>query len=156
MNLPIIRYVLGYVLKIQALFLLLPCITAFIYQEQEGFFYLATALLCVVIGHLMSFKKPQQQVFYLKEGCVATALSWIILSISGGLPFWLSGEIPLFTDAMFETVSAFIITVASILNDVEIISKSSLLWMSFTNWIGGMGVLVFLLTVVPLSGGSRM
>ena len=156
MNLPIIRYVLGYVLKIQALFLLLPCITAFIYQEQEGFFYLATALLCVVIGHLMSFKKPQQQVFYLKEGCVATALSWIILSISGGLPFWLSGEIPLFTDAMFETVSGFTTTGASILNDVEIISKSSLLWRSFTNWIGGMGVLVFLLTIIPLSGGSHM
>lgn len=156
MNYPIIRYVLGYVLKIQALFLLLPCMTALVYQEKEGFAYLATALLCVVIGHLMSFKKPLQQVFYLKEGCVATALSWIVLSLSGGLPFWLSREITLFTDAMFETVSGFTTTGASILTDVEIMSRCSLLWRSFTNWIGGMGVLVFLLTIIPLSGGSHM
>ena len=86
MNFPIIRYVLGYVLKIQALFLLLPCITSLIYQEKEGFAYLAAALLCVAVGQLLSFKKPERQVFYLKEGCVATALSWIILSFSGGLP----------------------------------------------------------------------
>lgn len=156
MNYPIIRYVLGYVLKIQALFLLLPCMTALVYQEREGFAYLATALSCVVIGHLMSFKKPLQQVFYLKEGCVATALSWIVLSLSGGLPFWLSREITLFTDAMFETVSGFTTTGASILTDVEIMSRCSLLWRSFTNWIGGMGVLVFLLTIIPLSGGSHM
>ena len=156
MNFPIIRYVLGYVLKIQALFLLLPCITSLIYQEKEGFAYLAAALLCVAVGQLLSFKKPERQVFYLKEGCVATALSWIILSFSGGLPFWLSGEIPSFTDAMFETVSGFTTTGASILNDVESISQSSLLWRSFTNWIGGMGVLVFLLAIIPLSGGSHM
>ncbi len=156
MNLPIIRYILGYVLKIQALFLLFPCITSLIYQEKEGFSYLATALLCIAVGQLMSFKKPKQQVFYLKEGCVATTLSWIVLSISGSLPFWLCGEIPSFTNAMFETVSGFTTTGASILTDVEAISRSSLLWRSFTNWIGGMGVLVFLLTIIPLSGGSHM
>ncbi len=156
MNLPIIRYVLGHVLKIQALFLILPCITALIYQEKEGFCYLATALLCMAVGQLMSFKKPKEQVFYLKEGCVATALSWMVLSLFGGLPFLLCGEITSFTDAMFETVSGFTTTGASILTDVEAISRCSLLWRSFTNWIGGMGVLVFLLAIIPLSGGSHM
>lgn len=156
MNLPIIRYILGYVLKIQALILLLPCFTALLYQEKEGFAYLITAIICLAIGQLMSFKKPKQQVFYLKEGCVATSLSWIVLSISGGFPLWLSGEIPDFTDAMFETVSGFTTTGSSILSDVEALSHCTLLWRSFSNWIGGMGVLVFLLTIIPLSGGSHM
>lgn len=156
MNLPIIRYVLGYVLKLQAMFMLLPCLTALIYREGEGFFYLATALLCLATGQLMSHKRPREQVFYLKEGCVATSLSWILLSVSGAIPFRLSGEIPHFTNALFETVSGFTTTGSSILSDVEAMSRCSLLWRSFTNWIGGMGVLVFLLTIIPLSGGSHM
>ncbi|MGN0308862.1 MAG: TrkH family potassium uptake protein, partial [Lachnospiraceae bacterium] len=156
MNLPIIRYVLGYVLKLQAMFMLLPCLTALIYREREGFFYLVTALLCLAIGQLMSHKRPREQVFYLKEGCVATSLSWILLSVSGAIPFRLSGEIPHFTNALFETVSGFTTTGSSILSDVEAMSRCSLLWRSFTNWIGGMGVLVFLLTIIPLSGGSHM
>ena len=156
MNLPIIRYVLGYVLKLQALFLLLPCLTALIYREKEGFSYLAVALLCLVLGHLMTLNKPKEQTFYLKEGCVATALSWILLSLSGGLPFLLTGELHSFTDAMFEIVSGLTTTGSSVFADVEAVSYCSLLWRSFSNWIGGMGVLVFLLTIIPLSGGSHM
>ena len=101
-------------------------------------------------------KKAKDFVFYLKEGCVATVLSWVILSFFGALPFYITGEIPHFTDAMFETVSGFTTTGASILSDVEALSHTSLFWRSFTHWIGGMGVLVFLLAVVPLSGGSNM
>ena len=156
MNLPIIRYILGYVLKLQSLFLLLPCLTALVYQEKEGFSYLGVSLLCLVTGHLMSLRKPEQQVFYLKEGCVATALSWMLLSLSGGLPFLLTGELNSFTDAMFETVSGFTTTGSSVFSNIEEVSYCSLLWRSFTNWIGGMGVLVFLLTIIPLSGGSHM
>ena len=156
MNLPIIRYILGYVLKLQSLFLLLPCLTALVYQEKEGFSYLGVSLLCLVTGHLMSLRKPEQQVFYLKEGCVATALSWMLLSLSGGLPFLLTGELNSFTDAMFETVSGFTTTGSSVFSNIEAVSYCSLLWRSFTNWIGGMGVLVFLLTIIPLSGGSHM
>lgn len=156
MNLPIIQYVLGYVLKIQAVFFLVPCLTALIYRESAGLAYLATAVGCLIIGQIMSHKKPEQQVFYLKEGCVATALSWIILSIFGAIPLYLSGEITGFTNALFETVSGFTTTGASVLGDVESLSRCSLLWRSFTNWIGGMGVLVFLLTIIPLSGGSHM
>ena len=101
-------------------------------------------------------KKPEDTVFHLKEGCIATALSWIVMSLYGCLPFWISGEIPSFTDALFETISGFTTTGSSILSDVEALSHCALFWRSFTHWIGGMGVLVFLLAVIPLSGGSNM
>lgn len=94
--------------------------------------------------------------FYLKEGCVSTALSWIMLSIFGCIPFVLTKEIPSFTNALFETISGFTTTGATILDDVESLSHTSMFWRSFTHWIGGMGVLVFLLAVVPLSGGSNV
>lgn len=156
MNVKVIRYILGYILKLESLFLILPCIVAVIYRETTGFYYLFVLILCGLLGFLMSRKKPDSFVFYLKEGCIATALSWIVLSVFGGLPFWLSGEIPSFVDTLFETVSGFTTTGASILSDVEALSRCSLFWRSFTHWIGGMGVLVFLLAIVPLSGGSHI
>ena len=94
--------------------------------------------------------------FYLKEGCITTALSWIFLSLFGALPFFLSREIPSYLDALFETVSGFTTTGASILTDVESLSRCSLFWRSFTHWIGGMGVLVFIMAIIPLSGGSSI
>lgn len=156
MNSSIIRYILGQVLKIEGLFLLLPAIISGIYLEHEGLYYVVVAVLCLLLGWLMSRKKPDNQVFYLKEGCVTTALSWILLSLFGCLPFYLSGEIPSFTDALFETISGFTTTGASVLSDVEALSHCALFWRSFTHWIGGMGVLVFLLAVIPLSGGSNI
>lgn len=136
--------------------MLLPCLTALIYKESQGFMYLAVAAVCVLIGQLMSFRKPTNTVFYLKEGCVATSLSWILMSIFGALPFVLTGEIPSFTDALFETISGFTTTGASILSDVEALSHCTILWRCFTHWIGGMGVLVFLLAIIPMSGGSHI
>lgn len=118
--------------------------------------YLLIGLATIFIGHLLQREKTENQVFYLKEGCVTTALSWIFMSFFGSLPFIATGEIPNFTDAMFETVSGFTTTGSSILSNVEALSHASLFWRSFTHWIGGMGVLVFLLAVVPLSGGSNM
>lgn len=156
MNSSIIRYVLGQVLKIEGILMLLPCLVALIYQESVGFYYLVTALLCMILGFLMTFKKPSDFVFYLKEGCVTTTLSWALMSFFGAIPFWASGEIPSLTDALFETVSGFTTTGASILSDVEALSHCSLMWRSFTHWIGGMGVLVFLLAVIPMTGGSHM
>ncbi len=155
MNTAIIRYIIGHILKIESIFMLLPCIVAAIYQEQEGFYYLLIAVLCCLFGILMTIRKPKNQVFYLKEGCVATSLSWIVLSLFGCLPFILTREIPSFTDALFETISGFTTTGASILGDVEALSHCSLFWRSFTHWIGGMGVLVFLLAIIPLTGGSH-
>ena len=156
MNFSMIRYILGWVLKIEGIFMLLPCLTALIYKESQGYIYLAVAAVCVLLGQLMSFRKPQSTVFYLKEGCIATSLSWIFMSIFGALPFIFTGEIPSFTDALFETISGFTTTGASILNDVEALSRCSTLWRCFTHWIGGMGVLVFLLAVIPMSGGSHI
>ena len=156
MNSSIIRYILGSVLKIEGILMLLPFLVAVIYGETEGYYYLSVAILCVVMGSMMTYRKPQNQVFYLKEGCVATSLSWILMSLFGCLPFWLSGEIPSFTDALFETISGFTTTGASILSDVEALSHCAIFWRSFTHWIGGMGVLVFLLAIIPLSGGSNI
>ncbi len=156
MNSSIIRYILGSILKTEAVLLLLPCFVALIYAEREGLWYLPVAALCFLFGLLMTGRKPKDTVFYLKEGCIATSLSWILLSFFGCLPFCLTGEIPSFTDALFETISGFTTTGASILSDVEALSRCSLFWRSFTHWIGGMGVLVFLLAIVPLSGGSNI
>lgn len=156
MNVSIIRYILGHIIKLEGFFMLLPCVIAIIFHEKELFTYLAMSVICILLGSLLTLKKAKDSVFYLKEGCVATALSWMVLSFFGALPFIITGEIPSFTDAMFETVSGFTTTGASILSNVEALCHTSLFWRSFTHWIGGMGVLVFLLAVVPLSGGSNM
>ena len=156
MNRAIIRYILGIVLKIEGVLLLLPCIVALIYQETEGIYFFLISILAFLIGVFFTNRKPQNQVFYLKEGCLVTALSWILLSIVGAIPFVLTKEIPSFTNALFETISGFTTTGASILSDVEALSHTSLFWRSFTHWIGGMGILVFLMAIVPMSGGSNI
>ncbi len=156
MNSSMIRLILGNVLKVEAILMLLPCLIAVIYREPVGIYYLGVAFLCLLLGLLMTHRKPKNLVFYLKEGCIATSLSWIFLSFFGALPFWLSGEIPSLTDALFETISGFTTTGASILADVEALSHTALFWRSFTHWIGGMGVLVFLMAIIPLSGGSNI
>lgn len=156
MNKSVIRYILGNVLQFESIFMLLPCIVAFIYKEPEGYAYLVVSALLLIIGMLMSWRKPKDFVFYLKEGCIATSLSWILISVFGAIPFVLTSEIPHITDAVFETISGFTTTGASILGDVEALSHASLMWRSFTHWIGGMGVLVFLLAIIPLTGGSNI
>lgn len=156
MNRSIIGYILGYILKIEAILLLLPCAVGAIYLEKQAYAYILVAALCGICGVLLSLRKPKSSVFYLKEGCAATALSWIFLSLFGCLPFIMTGEIPSFTDALFETISGFTTTGASILSDVEALSHCSLFWRSFTHWVGGMGVLVFLLAIIPLGGGSNI
>ena len=156
MNGSIIRYILGQILKLEGIFMLVPTITGAIYGEKEALIYLGVGAFCSLFGFMIARKKPSNDVFYLKEGCVATALSWIFLSIFGAMPMFISGEIPSYIDALFETVSGFTTTGASILSDVESLSHASLLWRSFTHWIGGMGVLVFLLAIIPMTGGSHM
>ena len=156
MNIKMLIYILGKVLLIEGVLMLLPIGCGWIYGESETVYYLACALAYVTLGYLISFKKPKNMTIFIKDGCVATALSWVVLSIGGCMPFILTGEIPSFTDAMFETASGFSTTGASILTNVEAMSHVSLLWRSLTHWIGGMGVLVFLLAVVPMTGGSNM
>lgn len=112
--------------------------------------------VCLVIGIPLTLKKPKNKVFYTKDGCVAVALSWVALCVFGALPFVVSGYIPHPVDALFETVSGFTTTGSSILTDVEVLPHCVLIWRSFTHWIGGMGVLVFLLSLLPLTGGYHM
>lgn len=156
MNYLMIVYILGWVIKIEGIFLSLPCIVALIYQEKSGFAYLITMIICLLLGFALTRKKPVNQTFFSREGFASVSLSWIILSLFGSLPFIISGEIPSFTDALFEAVAGFTTTGASILENVEVLSRCSLFWGSFTHWIGGMGVLVFILAILPMRGGSHV
>ena len=151
-----IRYILGYVLMLEAALLALCSLVGLIFHEPVGWIYLAVATGALIVGILLNLRKPRSTVFYLKEGCVATALSWIVMSLVGCLPFVISGEIPKFTDALFETVSGLTTTGASILSEVESLSHVANFWRSLTHLIGGMGVLVFLLAVLPLSGAYNI
>ena len=155
MNGAMIVYILGQVLRIEGLLMLPSFLVGLLYGEKQGWVYLLMAGVCLLVGTLISLKKPKNTTIYLMEGCVSTALCWIVLSAFGAMPFVLTGEIPRFIDAMFETVSGFTTTGSSILTDVEAMSHPSLFWRSFTHWIGGMGVLVFLLAVLPMAGGSQ-
>ena len=156
MNFRIIAYIVGWVCNFQAIFMVLPCITALVYQEHEFFAFLISMILCLIVGIPLTARKPKNKVFYTKDGCVAVALSWLALCIFGSVPFVLSNSIPHPIDAFFETVSGFTTTGSSILTDVEVLPHCILMWRSFTHWIGGMGVLVFLLSLLPLAGGYHM
>ena len=156
MNIRMLVYILGKVLLIEGALMLLPVVCGLFYGESEVLYYIGLAAIYIGAGFLISMKKPKNMTVFIKDVCVATALSWIVLSICGCIPFMLTKEIPSFTDAMFETASGFTTTGASILTNVEAMSHTSLMWRSLTHWIGGMGVLVFLLAVVPMTGGSNM
>ena len=156
MNYRVISYILGWVLAIEGLFLAVSAAVGGMYGERAALSFLYAALICAALGLPAILKKPRRMAFLMKEGFVTVALCWIVLSIFGALPFVFSGEIPRFTDALFETVSGFTTTGASVVPDVEVLSHCTLFWRSFTHWIGGMGVLVFLLAILPLAGGSQM
>ena len=156
MNIEMISYILSWTVQVEGLFLILPIIISLFYKEVAGWPFLAVMAICLIIGFIGTRKKPQNMVFFAKEGFVVVALSWIIMSVIGALPFYLTGEIPSYVDALFETISGFTTTGASILNDVEALSHASLFWRSFTHWIGGMGVLVFILAILPLTGAYNM
>ena len=156
MNYSMIFYIVGWILRLEAVFMVLPGVTAILYHEKDGFAFLITLLICLAIGLPLTWKKPSDKVFHTKEGFVTVALSWIVLSVAGAVPFVISGSIPNPIDALFETVSGFTTTGASILSEVEPLSHCVLIWRSFTHWIGGMGVLVFILCLLPLTGGYHM
>lgn len=156
MNYSMIIFILGHLLRYEALFLTLPTITGFIYNEHESLAFMAVAFICFLLGTIMTFKQPKIKQLYTRDGSVTVALGWIVLSIFGALPFTLSRDIPFYVDALFETISGFTTTGASILPNVEALSHASLIWRSFTHWVGGMGVFVFILSLLPMIGGSTM
>ena len=145
MNMRIIIYFLGLVLRWEGLFMLCSFLCGMVYRETSGYWFLLIGGLCLLASFFAARKKPANSAFYAKEGFVVVSLSWIIMSLLGALPFYLSGCIPSYVDAMFEMVSGFTTTGASILTDVEALPNCMLFWRSFSHWIGGMGVLVFIL-----------
>ncbi len=156
MNKRIILYILGWVLIVEGATMQIGTVTSLIYGEHEGLYFLITGFVSVILGVLaVKVKKPKNMVLYQKAGFAATALSWIVMSLVGCIPFWTSGEIPSFIDAFFETVSGITTTGSTILNDVEALSNGMLIWRSFLNWLGGMGVIVFLLAIIPKLGGQQ-
>ena len=156
MNRKMILYFLGWVMKIEAGLMVLPLIVSLIYRERESLILAGIIAFCAIVGHLLSYNKPVNAKFFTKEGYVAVALSWIVLGIFGAMPFYQTSTIPSFVDALFETVSGFTTTGASILNDVEHMSKGVQFWRSFTHWVGGMGVLVFVLALLPVTDADSI
>ncbi len=157
MNLKLILYIIGWILKFEALFLLLPSLTGLFYKEfREALIYVIVAAVCFVCGLICSCYGKKGAQLYPKEGFLSVSLGWIVMSVFGALPFVFTGEIPSFTDALFETISGFTTTGASILTDVEALSYTSIFWRSFTHWIGGMGVFVFIMAILPMMGGTTM
>lgn len=157
MNFAIVFFIIGWILKFEAAFLLLPAFVGSIYREWSAVgAYLLTALICLISGTFLKRKRPKYFEFYTREGFASVALGWLLLSLFGAVPFVLTGEIPNYVDAAFETISGFTTTGASILKNVEALSYASLFWRSFTHWIGGMGVFVLIMAILPMMGGSTM
>ena len=155
MNHRMIGFVIGRILMTEAALLLLPMLVAIGYGESAWPFILPAVLL-VGFGLLLAAKKPQRTALYARDGLAVVALAWISMSIFGALPFVISGDIPNFVDAFFETVSGFTTTGASILTEVEPLGRGVLFWRSFTHWVGGMGVLVFVMAILPMTDGHGM
>ena len=153
MNYRMIGFVVGRILLTEAALLALPMAVAVAYGEAAVPF-LIPALLLAVIGLALGLKAPKRSNLYARDGFAVVALAWVLMSIFGALPFVLSGDIPHFVDAFFETVSGFTTTGASILTEIEPLHRGILFWRSFTHWVGGMGVLVFVMAILPMSAGD--
>lgn len=156
MNYSLVLYIVGSLLKFEGCFLLLPVIVDFFYGEKAISSYLLSAAICFILGGLAARKRPEKGKLYPRDGLIIVALGWIVLSAFGAIPFVLTGDIPNYVDALFETISGFTTTGASILSDVEVLTHAGLFWRSFTHWVGGMGVFVFIMAVLPMLGGSSM
>lgn len=149
MNYRMVSKTVGRLLQAEALLLLLPMAVSIYFKENLIFVYAIVIAILLGVGTVMTLPKPHKRRIYAREGFVIVSLSWILMSLFGALPFVISGAIPSFVDAIFETVSGFTTTGASIISDIEALPKSILFWRSFTHWIGGMGVIVFVLAILP-------
>lgn len=152
MNYRILLYVLGWVMNFQAVFLLLPGVVALVYKEASGWDFLLTAIITGGVGIALTLKKPKNNQFHAREGLVLVAVSWVLISLISAIPLRISGAIPHYVDAVFEMVSGFTTTGASILPAVEDLPNCMNFWRCFSNWIGGMGVIVFMITILPMLG----
>lgn len=152
MNRRMVIYTIGQLIGVEAAVMMLPLCVSLIYGEGSWKAFLITIGIAIVLSALgLLLSRPKSHVIYAKEGFATVALAWIIMSGIGALPFVISGEIPNYIDAFFETVSGFTTTGSSIVRDVEALSHGILFWRSFTHWLGGMGVLVFVMAILPSS-----
>lgn len=156
MNTKMIRYILAKMLGVEALLMLLPALVSLIYGERSGLCFLVPIALLVIIYLAAGRKKPEDRTIYGKEGMIIVASAWVLWSLFGAIPFSLCGEIPNYLDALFETVSGFTTTGSTVMPDVEILSKGMAFWRSFTHWVGGMGVLVFVMVLTSLDKNNTM
>ncbi|WP_058484889.1 TrkH family potassium uptake protein [Defluviitalea phaphyphila] len=152
MNYGIIRKILGIMLIFEAIFMIPSFLISMYYNQEDKYAFLICITLNLIIGYIMYKLNVKKNVIKIKEGLAIATFGWILISIFGALPFVLSKSIPSFIDAIFETVSGFITTGATIINDVEKLPKGILFWRSFTHWIGGMGILVFTVALLPMVG----
>ena len=159
MNYKKLGKILGKIMILEGVLMLAPLLVCYLYEEslRHKLAFLIPIALLVVIGSVLQFPKPRRGTLYQKEGFALTAMVWIIMTLFGALPFVINGEIPRYVDACFEILSGFTTTGSSIINDITALSHSSLFWRSFSHWIGGMGILVFVLIFIPESNeGSAM
>lgn len=157
MNYKMIGYLTGQIIRVLGVLMLLPLLVSLIYHEPASRnAFAVTAGMLILLGTLITLKKPKNKDIYTREGMATVTATWILVSVLGALPYVFSGEIPDFTDAVFETASGFTTTGSTILNDIEAMSNACLFWRSFSHWLGGMGVLIFILAVVPQNDTKTM
>lgn len=156
MNYKMTAFILGKMLGVEGALLLIPAVVSFIYGEKSGFTFLIVSAVLFLIFLILGRKVPENKTIYGKEGLIIVGFAWILWSLFGALPFVISGSIPNYLDAFFETVSGFTTTGSTILTDIEILPKGILFWRSLTHWIGGMGVLVFVMMLTTLDDDNSM
>ena len=156
MNYKMMNNLMGKMLGVEGLLLFVPGLVSVIYREETWYYFFLVAGALLVLSLIMSHRRPEDTAIYSKEGFVIVALAWILWSLFGALPFYLSGTIPSYVDAYFETVSGFTTTGSTILNEIEGLPRGMNFWRCFTHWVGGMGVLVFVMAIVPLGEKRSM
>lgn len=156
MNRKMTGYIIGKMLGAEGLLLLVPAAVGLLYKEQAAVTFLVTAVLLGLIYLLLGRKQPKDTTIYAKEGLIIVATAWIFWSLFGAIPFFISGSIPNYVNAFFETVSGFTTTGSSILQDIESLPRCMLFWRSLTHWVGGMGVLVFVMVLTSLDEKNSM
>lgn len=154
MNYRMIAYLQGVIILIEAAFMLLPALVALLYGEASGLCFLITLTAAAAVGFVLTRLRPKKRTMYAKEGFVITASAWITISLIGAVPFAMSGQIPNYLDAVFEMVSGFTTTGSSIVPNVEELDRCMNFWRCLSHWLGGMGILVFMLAIVNLGGGQ--
>ncbi len=151
MNRRMILYILGRILFVEAILMLPSVLVGILYSEKETSSFFIPLIILALVGGFLGFKKPKTTAIYARDGFFIVAAAWLLMSLAGALPLFISGSYPTYIDAFFEIVSGFSTTGASVLTNLDAVPHCILFWRAFSQWVGGMGVLVFVLAIMPLS-----